>query len=102
HPRPLVRLNALREGPFRQGMVLYAFYYFISNAIGFLVSRLLQGGLGYPIENAGRLVGLTSLAAIPMAIAYFRYSRLIKRKWLIVPGLIMAAVIGIWMLNLPP
>lgn len=102
HPRPLVRLNALREGPFRQGMVLYAFYYFISNAIGFLVSRLLQGGLGYPVENAGRLVGITSLAAIPMAIAYFRYSRLIKRKWLIVPGFIMAAVIGIWMLSLPP
>lgn len=101
-PRPLVRLNALREGPFRQGIVLYAFYYFISNGIGFLVSRLLQSGLGYPVENAGRIVGFTSLAAIPMAIAYFKYSRFIKRKWLIVPGFIMAATIGIWMLNLPP
>ncbi|VWB28816.1 MFS transporter [Burkholderia metallica] len=101
-PRPLVRLNALREGPFRQGIVLYAFYYFISNAIGFLVSRLLQGGLGYPVENTGRIVGLTSLAAIPMAIAYFKYSRLIRRKWLIVPGFVMAATISVWMLNLPP
>ncbi|MBN3768284.1 MULTISPECIES: MFS transporter [Burkholderia] len=101
-PRPLLRVNALREGPFRQGIVLYAFYYFISNAIGFLISRLLQSGLGYPVENAGRLVGLTSLTAIPMAIAYFKYARLIKRKWLIVPGFAMAAAIGIWVLNLPP
>jgi MFS transporter, DHA2 family, multidrug resistance protein len=101
-PRPLVRLNALREGPFRQGIVLYAFYYFISNAIGYLISQLLQGGLGYPVENAGRIVGLTSLGAIPMALAYFSYGRLIKRKLLIVTGFGMAAFVGMWMVDLPP
>jgi MFS transporter, DHA2 family, multidrug resistance protein len=101
-PHPLVRLNALREGPYRLGIVLYAFYYFISNAMGYLVSRLLQSGLGYPVENAGRIVGFTSLAAIPVAFAYFRYSQRIRRKWLIVPGFAMAACVGLWVLNLPP
>jgi MFS transporter, DHA2 family, multidrug resistance protein len=101
-PHPLVRLNALREGPYRLGIVLYAFYYFISNAMGYLVSRLLQSGLGYPVENAGRIVGITSLASIPVALAYFRYSKFIKRKWLIVPGFAMAAFVGLWVLNLPP
>lgn len=102
-PRPLLRLNALREGPYRIGIMLYAFYYFISNAIGYLIARLLQGSLGYPVENMGRLVGFTSLASIPMAFAYFRYSKHVTRKkWLIVPGFLMAAFIGIWIQSLPP
>ncbi|MGQ7937631.1 MFS transporter [Paraburkholderia sp. D1E] len=102
-PRPLLRLNALREGPYRLGIVLYACYYFMSNAIGYLISRLLLSGLDYPVENAGRLVGLTSLASIPMAFAYFHYAkRITRKKWLIVPGFLMAAFIGIWVEHLPP
>ncbi|KWC78459.1 MFS transporter [Burkholderia cepacia] len=102
-PRPLVRLNALRESSYRVGIVLYAFYYFISNAIGYLTSRLLQGSLGYPVANAGRLVGLTSLASIAMAFAYFHFAkRVVRKKWLIVPGFLMAACIGLWIDRLPP
>ncbi|MFT4067596.1 MFS transporter [Paraburkholderia sp.] len=103
HPRPLVRLNALREGRYRVGIVLYAFYYFITNAIGFLVSRLLIGGLGYPVENTGRLLGFTSFSSIAMAFAYFRYSqRITHKKWLIVPGFLMAAFVSMWFVLLPP
>lgn len=102
-PRPLIRLNALSEGPYRVGIMLYSFYYFISNAIGYLISRFLQGSLGYPVENAGRLVGLTSLASVAMAFAYFHYSkRITRKKWLIVPGFLMAACIGLWIQFLPP
>ncbi|MFT3803675.1 MAG: MFS transporter [Burkholderiaceae bacterium] len=103
HPKPLVRLNALREGPFRVGIALYASYYAVSNALGYLVSRLLQSGMGYPVEYMGRLVGFTSMASIPMAFVYFRYSKQVQRKrWLIVPGFLMTALIGIWISLLPP
>ncbi|WP_408734303.1 MFS transporter [Paraburkholderia bannensis] len=102
-PNPLVRLNALREGPYRIGMVLYALYYIISNALGYLISRFLDSGLGYPVEYAGMLVGLTSLTAIPVALAYIRYSkRVVLKKWLIVPGFLIAAFIDAWIARLSP
>jgi hypothetical protein len=61
HPSPLVRLHALRENTFRVGIVLYMFYYYVSTGFSFLISRFLEQGLGYPVENSGQLVGITSL-----------------------------------------
>ena len=103
HPKPLVRLHALREKSFQVGIVLYIAFYFMSNALGYLISRFLEGGLGYPVENAGRLVGLTSLASLTMAFVYFRYSALVThKKWMIVPGFLLAMVIASWMVHMPP
>jgi MFS family permease len=103
HDKPLVRLNALRERSFRVGIVLYAFYYALSNVISYLIARMLEGALGYPVENMGRLVGFTSMASIAVALLYFKFARKIKsKKWLIVPGFLVAAAIGLWMDRLPP
>jgi MFS family permease len=103
HPNPLVRLHALRERTFRTGIALYVLFYYISNAFGYLVSRFLEGGLRYPVENAGRLVGLTSLASLVIAFVYFRVAHLVTHKrWLIVPGFMMAALLGGWMVCMPP
>ncbi|HWT36673.1 MAG TPA: MFS transporter [Paraburkholderia sp.] len=103
HPNPLVRLHALRERTFQTGIALYVLFYYISNAFSYLVSRFLEGGLRYPVENAGRLVGLTSLASLVIAFAYFRFAPLVKHKrWLIVPGFTMAALLGGWMVCMPP
>lgn len=103
HPKPLVRLHALREKTFQVGILLYMAFYFVSSALGYLISRFLEGGLGYPVENAGRLVGLTSLASLTMAFVYFRYSALIKhKKWMIVPGFLLAMLIGDWLAHMPP
>ncbi|SAK44252.1 MFS transporter [Caballeronia ptereochthonis] len=103
HPRPLLRLHALREKTFQVGIVLYIAFYYISNAMSFLVSRLLEGGLSYPVENAGRLVGFTSMLSLAMAVVYFRYSSRIKhKKWLITTGFLLAAFVGTWMINMPP
>ncbi len=103
HPRPLLRLHALREKTFQAGIMLYIAFYYVSNSMGFLVSRLLEGGLHYPVENAGRLVGLTSLVSVAGAVLYFRYAgRVTHKKWLIVPGFLMAALIGVWMTYMPP
>ncbi|WP_168787895.1 MFS transporter [Paraburkholderia aromaticivorans] len=102
-PNPLVRLHALREKTFRTGIVLYILFYYTSNGLGYLVSSFLEGGLGYPVENAGRLVSFTSLASVTMVFVYFRYSAAIThKKLMIVPGFLLAAAIGIWMVHLPP
>ncbi|SAK84368.1 major facilitator transporter [Caballeronia hypogeia] len=103
HPKPLLRLHALREKTFQVGIALYIAFYYINNAMSFLVSRLLEGGLNYPVENAGRLVGFTSMVSLVMAAVYFRYASRIKhKKWLIATGFLLAAFIGTWMINLPP
>jgi MFS transporter, DHA2 family, multidrug resistance protein len=103
HPKPLLRLHALREKTFRAGIALYIAFYYINNAMGYLVSRFLEGGLRYPVENAGRLTSFTSMGSLLMAFVYFRYSARIKhKKWVIVPGFLLAAFIGAWMVRMPP
>ncbi|WP_277186780.1 MFS transporter [Caballeronia sp. BR00000012568055] len=103
HPKPLLRLHALREKTFRAGIALYIAFYYINNAMGFLVSRFLEGGLRYPVENAGRLTSFTSMGSLLMAFVYFRYSaRITHKKWVIVPGFLLAALIGAWMVRMPP
>ena len=103
HPRPLIQLSAFRNKVFQTGIILYIGFYFLNNALGYLTSRFIEGSLNYPVENAGRLIGYCSLVSIFAALLHFRYSHLITRqKWLIVPGFIMAAVVGGWMANLPP
>jgi MFS family permease len=103
HPRPLVQLQILKERTFQVGIVMYVFYYYTSNALGFLLSRFLEGGLGYPVENAGRLVGLCALASLPMCFIYFRYSaRITRKKWIIIPGYLVALTLCVWMSRMPP
>jgi MFS family permease len=103
HPRPLLRVDLFREKTFQVGLVLYVLYYYLSNSLGYLSSRLLEGGLAYPVEHTGRLVGLTSFGSIAMLFVYFRYSgRVANKKWLVVSGFVLAAVVGAWFATLPP
>ncbi|WP_233863393.1 MFS transporter [Paraburkholderia adhaesiva] len=103
HPKPLVRLHALREKTFQVGLLLYTIYYFQSTAFSYLISRFLEGGLNYPIENAGRLTGITSLIAGSALFLHFRYGKLLRRKkWMIVPGFALAAFVAFWMTRMPP
>ncbi|KQR74475.1 MFS transporter [Burkholderia sp. Leaf177] len=99
HPAPLVRLHALRERSFQVGLALYLLYYFESTGFSYLISRFLEQGLGYPVENAGRLVGITSLISGSALFLYFKYTKYVTRKkWIIVPGFLIAALVG-WMMT---
>jgi MFS family permease len=103
HPAPLVRLTALRQKPFQVGLVLYVFYYYESTAFSYLISRFLENGLGFPVENTGRFVGVTSLISASALFVYLRYSRLLPRKkWIIVPGFAVAAFAAAWMTRMAP
>ncbi|MFL6642180.1 MAG: MFS transporter [Paraburkholderia graminis] len=103
HPAPLMRLHALREKVFQVGLVLYMFYYYLSTAFSYLVSRFLESGLGYPVENTGQLVGVTSLISASALFVYLRYAKLLTRKkWIIVPGFAIAALTAAWMTRMSP
>ncbi|SIT46017.1 Major facilitator superfamily (MFS) multidrug efflux pump [Paraburkholderia ribeironis] len=103
HPAPLMRLHALREKVFQAGLVLYMFYYFISTVFSYLISRFLESGLGFPVENTGRLVGVTSLISASALFVYLRYAKLLPRKkWIIVPGFAVAAFAAAWMTRMSP
>jgi len=103
HPNPLVRLTALRLKSYRTGLVLFIFYYYETTTFSYLISRFLEGGLNYPVENAGRLVGLTSMISPIAMVIYMRYAKLIKQKKLIiVPGFVMAAFAAFWMTRMSP
>jgi len=102
-PKPLVRLDALREKTFQVGLLLYMVYYYQSTAMSYLISRFLEGGLNYPVENAGRLTGVTSLISASALFLYFRYAKLLPRKrWIIVPGFALCALVSLWMTRMPP
>ncbi|MFT3811831.1 MAG: MFS transporter [Acidovorax sp.] len=102
-PHPLVKFQAIKEKPFQTGLILYTFFYYISNALGYLVSRLLEGGLGYPVENTGNLVGFSALAALPLVFLYFKYSPLIgNKKFLMIPGYMITILVCFWLSRLPP
>ncbi|HAT1642300.1 TPA: multidrug efflux MFS transporter [Raoultella ornithinolytica] len=103
HPRPLLNLHTFSTGLFRTGLVMYMFYYYINNSMGYLVSRMLESGLNYPVQNAGLLVGGTSLLALSLLFVYFRFAAGVSnKKLLIIPGCLTAAVICLWMVKMPP
>ncbi|KVE33009.1 MFS transporter [Burkholderia sp. TSV86] len=103
HPAPLVRLQPFRKRTFQVGLLLYMFYYYETTGFSYLISRFLESGLGYPVENAGRLVGATSLISATALFVYLRYAKLIThKKWIIVPGFAIAATAALWMSRMPP
>ncbi|NIY49253.1 MFS transporter [Cedecea colo] len=103
HPRPLLNLHTFSTDLFRTGLVMYMFYYYINNSMGYLISRMLESGLNYPVQNAGLLVGGTSLLALSLLFVYFRFAaRVTNKKYMIIPGCLTAAVICLWMIKMPP
>jgi MFS family permease len=103
HPAPLIRLHALRERRFLIGLVLFLFYYFLSTGFSYLLPRMLEDGHGYSIEKTGYLIGLPSLLAAIALFIWFRFSRRIKRKkFVIVPGFLLALVAALWIAMAPP
>jgi MFS family permease len=103
HPAPLVRMHVLGKTTFQVGLVLYMFYYFETTAFSYLVSRFLEQGLDYPVENAGRIVGLTSLISATALFVYLRFAKYVTRKkWIIVPGFALAAAAAFLMTRLTP
>jgi len=102
HPAPLIHLHALRQRPF-QVIALFIFYYAVATGFSYLISLFLEQGLNYPVENAGRLVGVASLISGSALFLYFRSVTLqYHRKWLMASGFAIAAWVAWRMTQMPP
>ncbi|MGF6878269.1 hypothetical protein OKW35_007748 [Paraburkholderia sp. MM5477-R1] len=67
------------------------------------VHAVSRRGLGYPVENTGRLVGATSLISASALFVYLRFAKLLPRKkWIIVPGFGVAAFAAGWITRMSP
>ncbi|MGF6856092.1 hypothetical protein OKW29_005003 [Paraburkholderia sp. CI3] len=67
------------------------------------VHAVSRRGLGYPVENTGRLVGATSLISASALFVYLRFAKLLPRKkWIIVPGFGVAAFAAGWTTRMSP
>ncbi|SDV47563.1 MFS transporter [Chitinasiproducens palmae] len=103
HPRPLMRLDALRERSYRTGLTLYVLYYFLSTSLSYLLPRFMEQGLGWSVFRSGELIGVTSLTSLALLFGYLRISpRITRKKWLIVPGFICAATTAFWLASMTP
>jgi len=103
HPAPLVRLDALRERTFQVGLALYVVYYYLSTGYSYLLPRLMEGGLGFTVGDAGYFTGATSLLSGLLLFVYLKYSaRVTRKKWLIVPGFGIAAAAAWWFARMSP
>ncbi|WP_218510673.1 MFS transporter [Variovorax sp. dw_308] len=103
HPAPIIRMRTLQNKTFQVGLALYVVYYYLSTAFSYLLPRLMEGGYGYTVSEAGYLTGTIALVTGLPLFVYLRYaSRLTRKKWLIVAGFGVAAVAGFWMAHLSP
>ncbi|WP_443273516.1 MerR family transcriptional regulator [Variovorax sp. JS1663] len=102
-PAPLLQLHALRQSAFRVGLVLYVVYYYLSTGFSYLLPRLMEGGLGFTVGNAGYLTGAASLVTGSLVFVYMRYSaRLSRKKWLIGAGFGIGALAAWWLAQVTP
>ena len=103
HPEPVMRLQGLRDASFQVGLVLYVVYYYLSTAYSYLLPRLMEGGLGFTVDNAGYFTGTMALIAGLLIFIYMKFSaRVTRKRWLVVPGFFIAAAAGWWLAHLSP
>ncbi len=103
HPSPLVRFDALRQTTFQVGLALYVVYYYLSTGYSYLLPRLMEGGLGFTVEDTGYFSGATSLLSATLLFVYLKYaSRVTHKKRLIVPGFGIAAAAAWWFAQMSP
>lgn len=103
HPSPLVRLQGLRESSFQVGLILYGVYYYLSTSLNYLLPRLMEGGLGFTVDNAGYFTGMMALIGGLSVFAYMKVSaRITRKRWVVVPGFLVIALISWWLARVSP
>ena len=103
HPAPLVRLQGLREASFQVGLALYVVYYYLSTGFSYLLPRMMEGGLGFTVGDTGYFTGMMSLVGGLMMFVYMKFSsRVTRKRWLVVPGFVIAAIAGFWLARMSP
>lgn len=72
HPDPWFNLGRIASRRYLTGVVFYGLYYLVTGALSYLTPLYLEGGEGYDVGTAGRVLTLTGLATALLLPLYFR------------------------------
>lgn len=98
HPDPWLQLHALLRRRYLMGLAFYALYYLCNGIWSYLLSTLLQRGLGFDFVTTGRVISLGGMVTVAMALVYLYASRwLTRRHYLLAIGFALLALCCLWL-----
>ncbi|RQO77214.1 MFS transporter [Aquitalea sp. FJL05] len=98
HPDPWLQLHALLRRRYLMGLAFYALYYLCNGIWSYLLSTLLQRGLGFDFVTTGRVISLGGMVTVAMALVYLYASRwLTRRHHLLAIGFALLALCCLWL-----
>lgn len=86
HPDPWLRLHAVLRRRYLTGLAFYALYYLCNGVWSYLLSTLLQRGLGFDFLTTGGVITLGSMVTVLMALVYLYASRWLSRRHHLLAG----------------
>ncbi|MBV8681174.1 MAG: MFS transporter [Aquitalea sp.] len=98
HPDPWLRLHAVLRRRYLMGLAFYALYYLCNGIWSYLLSALLQRGLGFDFVTTGTVITLGSMVTVLMALVYLYASRwLTRRHHLLAIGFALLLLCCLWL-----
>ena len=99
HPDPWLDPELLLGRRFLVGLAFYAIYYFLNGLWTYVVSTMLQGGLGFTFQTTGMVLTTTSLIGFAAALAFtFGSAHLVGARRYIAIGYLLFAG-SAWLLS---
>ena len=80
HPDPWLQLHAVLRRRYLMGLAFYALYYLCNGIWSYLLSAMLQHGLGFDFVTTGWAMSMGSLVTVIMALSYLYASRWLTRR----------------------
>lgn len=98
HADPWLRLHALLRRRYLMGLAFYALYYLCNGIWSYLLSALLQRGLGFDFVTTAWAMSMGSMVTVAMALAYLYASRwLTRRHHVLAIGFALLALCCLWL-----
>jgi len=98
HPDPWLQLHALLRRRYLMGLAFYVLYYLCNGIWSYLLSSLLQRGLGFDFVTTGWAMSMGSMVTVAMALAYLYASRwLTRRHHVLAIGFALLALCCLWL-----
>jgi hypothetical protein len=79
-PGPWLQLHAVLRRRYLMGLAFYALYYLCNGIWSYLLSAMLQHGLGFDFVTTGWAMSMGSLVTVLMAMSYLYASRWLTRR----------------------
>ncbi|WP_287877491.1 MFS transporter [Aquitalea sp.] len=98
HPDPWLRLHAVLRRRYLMGLAFYALYYLCNGIWPYLLSAMLQHGLGFDFVTTGWAMSMGSLVTVVMALSYLYASRwLTRRHHVLALGFGLLLLCSVWL-----